>query len=186
MKTSLLTLFVACALTLLAQTDKPSAKSAGKTAAPATQSSAPRASKPASTTTRAVPGQKVEDMMDSFQMMEKGFWNAWKNKDAKPFEQHMAPNSLIIDNTGITDKESAVKSITGCEVKNFNLSDFKLTKIDNDNALLTYKAQNIDAVCAGQKAPANVFASTVFSKSGGKWWMLFHQESAAIPNQPAQ
>lgn len=179
MKKTLTALFLACALTAFAQTDKPGTKSATKPATPAS-------SKPAGATTKALPGQKVEEMMDTFQMLEKGFWNAWKNKNSKPFEQYMAPNSLIIDNTGITDKENAVKSIAGCEVRGFTLSDFKLTKIDNDNALLTYKATNIDAVCAAQKAPANVYASTVFSKSGGKWWMLFHQESAAIPNAPAK
>lgn len=178
MKKPVISLLLICAVTAFAQ-DKSPAKPAAK---PATST----AQKPASTTTRALPGQKVEDMMDSFQIMEKGFWDAWKRKDAKPFEQHMAPNSLIIDNTGITDKTTAIKGIAGCEVKGYDLSDFKLTKIDADNALLTYKADNIDAVCDGQKAPAHVYASTVFSKSGGKWWMLFHQESAAIPNQPAQ
>lgn len=136
--------------------------------------------------TRPATTQKVEDMMDSFQTMERGFWDAWKKKDAKPFEQFMAPNSLIIDNTGIADKATAIKGIAGCEVKSYELSDFKLTKIDAANALLTYKAGNIDAVCDGQKAPTSVFASTVFSKSGGKWWMLFHQESAAVPNESAK
>lgn len=169
MKKIMVALVLSVAIAGFAQTN-PSAKTA----------------KPASTSTKAQPGQKVEDMMDSFKIMERGFWDAWKKKDAKPFEQHMAPNSLVIDNTGIADKAATLKGISQCEVKNYDLSDFKLTKIDNDNALLTYTASNVDAVCAGQRAPAKVFASTVFSKSGGKWWMLFHQESTAIANQPAQ
>src|SRR5579863_3172061 len=72
-----------------------------------------KANPPAATVRPRV--QKVEDMMDSFQTMEKGFWQAWKDRDAKPFEQHMAPNSLIIDNTGIADKATAINGIAGCD-----------------------------------------------------------------------
>ena len=61
-----------------------------------------------------------------------------------------------------------------------------MEKISAEVALLTYKAENVDAFCDGQKAPATIYASTVYSKSGGKWWMSMHQESAAIPNSPAQ
>ena len=165
-------------IAVCAQTTKPDTKAAK----PATAA----AKKPASTTTAAQPGQKVEDMMDSFQMMERGFWEAWKNKDAKPFQQHMAPNSLIVDLNGVSDKATAVNGIDGCEVKGYELSDFKLTKIDASNALLTYKATNIDATCGSQKQPSTVYASTVFSKSGGKWWMLFHQESVAAGSDTAK
>ena len=124
--------------------------------------------------------------MDSFKSMEKAFWQAWKDRDPKPFDQHMAPNALMIDNTGVADRATTLKGITACEVKDYNLGDFKLTKISAEVALLTYKAENVDAVCDGQKAPATIYASTVYSKSGGKWWMSMHQESAAIPNPPAQ
>jgi hypothetical protein len=124
--------------------------------------------------------QKTENMMDSFQIMEKGLWQAWKDRDAKPFDQHLAPDAIMIDNNGLADRATVLKSITGCDVKNYSLGDFKLTKVDADAALLTYKATGVDATCeGGQKVPENILASTLFKKSGGTWRMLFHQETAA-------
>src|SRR5947209_7656581 len=148
-KMLLLLLTVTLTVVSFAQTGTTVLPQASKKPEPAEKVQQPassKSSKPASTSTNAMPGQKVEDMMDSFQMMEKEFWAAWKKKDAKPFEQHMAANSLIIDNTGITDKAEALKGIAGCDVKNYDLSNFKLTKIDANNALLTYQADHIDAV----------------------------------------
>jgi hypothetical protein len=75
-----------------------------------------------------------------------------------------------------------LKNITGCDVKNYSLADFKLTKVDADAALLTYKATGVDANCDGQKVPETIFASTLFKKSGGTWRMLFHQETGATPS----
>ena len=164
-------------------------KEASKKPAPAEPVQKPdTTTKPSTATSGHAPAkvQKVEDMMDSFQIMEKAFWQAWKDRDAKPFDQHMAPNALMIDNTGIADRATTLKGITSCEVKGYNLSDFKLTKVNADAALLTYKAENVDAVCDGQKAPTTIYASTLYSKSGGTWWMNMHQESAAMRNEPAK
>src|SRR5207245_16340 len=88
------------------------------------QSTKPAAEpKPAADAKSSKP-ERVEDMMGSFQAMEKSYWEAWKNKDAKPFEQQMAPNALIIDNTGVTDKTDVLKGIAGCEVKGYKLGAF--------------------------------------------------------------
>jgi hypothetical protein len=133
------------------------------------------------TTKTKAAAQKVDDMIDSFQIMEKGLWEAWKNRDAKPFDQHLTPDALMVDNGGLSDRATILKNITGCDVKNYSLGDFKLTKVDADAALLTYKATGVDATCDGQKIPETVFASTLFKKNGGTWRMLFHQETAAMP-----
>jgi hypothetical protein len=125
--------------------------------------------------------KKVDDMMDSFQTLEKGLWEAWKNRDAKPFDQHLTADAMMVDNSGLSDRASILKNITGCDVKNYSLGDFKLTKVAADAALLTYKATGVDATCDGQKIPENILASTLFKKSGGTWRMLFHQDTAAMP-----
>jgi hypothetical protein len=129
--------------------------------------------------------QKVDDMMDSFKIMEKGMWEAWKKRDAKPFEQHLSSDAVLIDGTGIVDKAAALKGLVDCDVKNYTLGDFKLTKVDSDAALLTYKATGVDATCSGQKVPETVLASSLFKKSGGTWQMLFHQETAEMPTPTA-
>ncbi|MCU1283963.1 MAG: hypothetical protein JWO13_313 [Acidobacteriales bacterium] len=123
--------------------------------------------------------QRVDDMLDSFQMMEQGFWKAWKNRDVKPFAQHLSPDAIMIDDNGIAERADILKSIGGCDVKNYSLSDFKLTKVDSDAALLTYKVTSVDATCGGKKVPENILAASLFKKVGGTWTELFHQETAA-------
>lgn len=182
-----LLLFLTFAIQLPAQTKRvltppPPAPAEEKPKDAATQD---KSAKP-STEKVAVKTQKLEDMVDSFQIMEKGFWKAWQDRDSKVFEQHMAANAVMIDNTGVADRAAAIKGLAACDVRGYTLSDFKLTKLNNDAALLTYKADNVQAVCDGQKAPASLYASTVFTKSGGKWWMSFHQESTIIPNERAK
>jgi hypothetical protein len=167
MKTSKATLLLA-GLLLLVATCAAQSDPASKRAA---------ASAKAKPVTPAGASQKVDDMLDSFIMMEQGFWKAWKARDIKPFEQHLAPNFVNIDTSGLADKAGVLKGMGGCDVKNYNLSDFKLTKVDADAALLTYKASNVDATCGGQKAPQNVLASSLFKKTGGTWTALFHQET---------
>jgi hypothetical protein len=159
-------LLLPCSLLLLA----PITLAQSATKADAKTKSAPHAA-----------SQKVDDMLDSFQMMEKGLWEAWKKRDAKPFDQHLTADAVLIDATGIADKAAALKGVVDCDVKSYTLGDFKLTKVDADAALLTYKATGVNATCAGQKTPETVLASTLFKKSGGTWRMLFHQETAAMP-----
>ena len=113
---------------------------------------------------------------------EKALWDAWGKKDGKPFEEWMSPDTVGVDATnGISfGRDTAVKQVTthNCDVKSYNLSDEKVTPIDKDAVMLTYKADQ-DVTCGGQKAPATVYATSIWKKQGGKWWAAFHQETAA-------
>ena len=114
---------------------------------------------------------------------EKALWDAWGKKDGKTFEEWMSPDTIGVDGfSGITmGRDEAVKQVNtnNCEVKSYNLSDEKVTPIDKDAVILTYKADQ-DITCGGQKAPATVYATSIWKKQGGKWWAAFHQETAAV------
>jgi hypothetical protein len=111
---------------------------------------------------------------------EKKLWEAWKNKDVKPFKAHLSPNSVMISENGLESKDSILKFIEGhdCVVKSYELSDFKVTWVDSDAALLTYKATQ-DATCGGTAAPAAVWAASLYVRRGGKWYAATHQETVA-------
>ena len=117
---------------------------------------------------------------------EKALWDAWGKKDGKPFEESMNPDTVGVDAVnGISiGRDTAVKQITthNCEVKSYNLSDEKVTPIDKDAVILTYKADQ-DVTCGGQKMPSTVYASSIWKKQSGKWWAAFHQETPATPAQ---
>ena len=111
---------------------------------------------------------------------ERKFWEGWKNKDFKAFKTYLSADSVMVGDAGVATKTESLKELEslGCEVKSYELSEIKVTFLNSDAALLTYKATQ-DATCGGQTVPAAVWASSAFVKRGGKWFAASHQETPA-------
>ena len=86
----------------------------------------------------------------------------------------------MIGDSGVANKTESLKELESmsCEVKSYELSDIKVTFLDSDAALITYKAAQ-EATCGGQAVPPTVWASSAFVKRGGKWFAASHQETPA-------
>ncbi len=158
MKRFSLVLFLTLALTALAQAQEP-------TASP---SPAPK------------PAMSRAQSQRMLIATERKLWDAWKNKDVKPFRANLSADSLLISDMGVADKATILKDMAGmdCEVRSFSLSDFKLIFPASNVAVVTYKGTQ-DATCAGQPAPAAIWASSTYVLKGGKWLAASHQETAA-------
>jgi hypothetical protein len=114
---------------------------------------------------------------------EKALWDAWKNHDAKPFNEYLSDDAVNIAGGEMQKgKAATVKDIssTDCKVNDFSLSDFSYTWLDHDTVIVTYIATQ-DAECKGQKLPTKVIASSAWSKKQSKWESPFHQETPAMP-----
>ena len=111
---------------------------------------------------------------------ETALWNAWKNKDAKPFQMWLSADSVMVGDQGVAGKSDVTKEISTmpCDVKSFSLSDWKLTMLNSGTAVLAYKATQ-DGSCAGTTLPAAVWASSIWVNRGGNWLAAFHQETTA-------
>ena len=111
---------------------------------------------------------------------EKKLWEAWKTKDRKVFKANLSADSLMIGDTGVASKADALREMESmsCEVKSYALSDIKVTFMNNDAALITYKATQ-DATCGGQAVPAAIWATSAYVKRGGRWYAASHQETPA-------
>ena len=109
---------------------------------------------------------------------EKKLWEAWKAKDMKVFKANLSADSVMIGDTGVASKADALKEMETmtCEVKSYALSDIKVTFLNNDAALITYKGTQ-DATCGGQQVPAAIWASSAYVKRGGRWYAASHQET---------
>src|SRR5882724_7296738 len=102
------------------------------------------------------PSPKPKPVMSKAQIQknliatEKKLWEAWKNKDSKPFKAAISADAVMIGEHGVGGKDAIVKEISegDCVVKSFELSDFKLTMLNPSVALLTYKG-TADGTCAG-------------------------------------
>jgi len=143
----------------------------------------PQASASPSPAPKPKPKVSKAQLLKQLSANETKLWEAWKNKDAKPFKTYLAADSVIIGSGGTQNKTDAIKEITsmGCDVKSFTLSDWKLSMIDADAVLLTYKGVAV-GTCGGQSIPA-VWASSVWIKRGGRWQAFSHQETNVMPAQ---
>jgi hypothetical protein len=112
---------------------------------------------------------------------ETKLWEAWKNKDVKPFKSALSADFVMIEDSGVSGKDAAIKEIASmpCEVKSYTLSDWKLTMINSGTALLTYKG-TVSGTCGGTPIPT-VWASSIWVNRGGKWMASSHQETPVKP-----
>ena len=125
------------------------------------------------------PAMSKAQMLKALSTAEKKLWDAFKNKDPKPFKAGLTADAFALDENGIQKKEDTVKMIpqAPCEIKSYELSDWKLTMINSSTALVTYKGKT-DGTCAGQAIPT-VWCSTTYVNRGGKWLAIFHTETPA-------
>ena len=119
--------------------------------------------------------------------MEKSLWEAWKNHDGGTFQKLLSSESVNVNPMGVEGTEQVVKEIGGsdCKVNSYSVEDSKVTWVDKDAVLLTYKA-NQDAVCGGQKVPETVWASSLWIKKGNEWKAAFHQETTSQSGMGAE
>lgn len=117
----------------------------------------------------------------TIQKLETRLWQAWKDHNAWPFEEHLTTDSVNLGSTHERGKANIVKSITSpnCKVADFSLSGFAYQWLDADAVIVTYVGTQ-KGVCNGSKIPSRVNASSGWVKRGGKWMNAFHQESPAL------
>jgi Domain of unknown function (DUF4440) len=138
------------------------------------------AAKPApSPSPKPKPAMSKAQIQKSLIATEKKLWEAWKNKDAKPFKATLAADGIMVGENGTADKATTIKMITtmDCDVKSYALSDFKLNMPSPTVALLSYKG-TAEGTCGGT-AITPVWASSIFVNRGGKWYAFSHQETNA-------
>ena len=136
---------------------------------------------------QASPSPKPKPAMTKAQMLKKlsasetKLWEAWKNKDAKPFNMWLAADSVMVGEQGVAGKKDIAGAMASmpCDIKSFTLSDWKLTMVDAGAAFLTYKGI-ADGTCGGQAIPT-VWASSLWVNRKGKWQAFSHQETSVKP-----
>jgi ketosteroid isomerase-like protein len=65
------------------------------------------------------------------------------------------------------------------KITSWEITDTKTIWADPNTAVLTYKWTGMGTY-QGQPIPSPVWASTVWTKRGGKWTAIFHQESSSM------
>ena len=142
--------------------------------APATK---PATTKPA--TTSPSPSATVASTSSDAEANEKLVWDALKKRNSDGFASYLAPESIEVEPSGISDKAASVKGVQGVDLSKAELSDWKTVRFDGDAALVTYLVR-----VPGQK-PERERHSTIWAHKGGKWLAVFHQGTPQMPAPPA-
>jgi hypothetical protein len=129
------------------------------------------------TTAKPKPRMSKAALLKKLSANETALWNAWKNKDAKPFQNWLAADGVMVGENGVSAKKDVTEMMANmpCEVTSFTLSDWKLAMVDADAAMITYKGA-AEGTCAGQPIPT-VWASSLWVNRKGKWVAFSHQET---------
>ena len=103
-------------------------------------------------------------------------WDAVVKKELAVLEDFLADDFLDVSDVGVFTKSDTLKLIPDLDVSSYSLSEFKLIVLNKDAAIVTYKAEQHWTI-KGKDEPSNVRASSTWVRRGGKWRIVFHQES---------
>lgn len=112
--------------------------------------------------------------------LEKSGWEAWKNKNSSWFETNLTDDALFVSSDGVANKSQIVEFMgSACEIKSYSLDNFEFLTLDKNSALITFTAMQ-DGMCSGKTIPANVRASAIYAKRGGKWLLVYYTDTPII------
>lgn len=113
--------------------------------------------------------------------------DAFMKKDVATITSLIAADAVGVDPSGVASIGDMLKQLPSMDMKmtNVKLSNFAFHWIDDNNVVLTYTWSGQGTVM-GQPVPSPTFGSTLWSKKGGKWWAVFHQETAAMAMPPVK
>ena len=128
--------------------------------------------------------KSVMPNQDAVIAQEKLIIEALKKKDAKAFNDLVAPDAILYGLQGRLPISEFTKFAFGPDYTfgSATMEDAQVKMIDQDAAVLTYKTTGTETF-KGESRTSTAYASTIWAKRGGKWVAIFHQES--MVNAPA-
>ena len=133
--------------------------------APKNQKAAP------SPTTGGTPPTPTADVAAN----ERLVWDSLRTRNYDAFASFLAPESIEVEPTGITDKAASVKGVQAFDLSKAELSEWKTVRFDDDASLVTYTVRY-----PGQ-TPERERHTTIWANRGGRWQAVFHQGTPIVP-----
>ena len=103
-------------------------------------------------------------------------WESVVKKDLKVLEESFAEEFTDVSDVGVFTKAETIKLIPSLTIKDYSLDRFKVILPGPDTAVVTYEAVQHWRI-GGREEPSHVRASSVWVRRGGRWQVVFHQES---------
>jgi hypothetical protein len=102
--------------------------------------------------------------------LERQSWEAWQKRDGKFFDGFLSDDHVDVHSGGPSGKKAVVAGVSSpaCVVRSYSVSDFTLTPLASDAALLVYRAEQ-DTTCGGHVVPSPSWVSSVYVRRDGRW-----------------
>ena len=123
--------------------------------------------------TKSMAGPSEADLIAK----EKSSWDAFKKKDADAFKKTLAPDYIEVIDTGLKDASAAVATMSDIAIEDVTFSDWKMTPIDKDAALLTYTATVKGKFKGEDLPPGPYFEASAYVNRNGEWLAIYYQET---------
>ena len=123
--------------------------------------------------TKSMAGPSESDLIAK----EKSAWDAFKKKDPDAFKKTLAPEYIEVIDTGLKDTAAAVATMNDITIEDVTFSDWKMTPIDKDAALLTYKATVKGKFKGEDVPPGPYFEASAYVNRNGEWLAIYYQET---------
>lgn len=124
----------------------------------------------------------------ALEAIEKASWDDIKKKDWDALGKLFASDFIEVLDDGVHDKAGTLVAIKDLELSDVSYSDWKMTTIDNDAALLTYKT-TIKGKYKGQDIPPGpYYEASAYVNRNGEWLGIYYQETRGekMPPPPAE
>ena len=124
-------------------------------------------------------------LQEKLEGMERKVWEGFKNKDMKAAKEVLAEDCISVDMNGMATMDQFESMMQDYAVTSYELSDFKVKRLNKDAAILTYTV-SANATFKGQAIPAGpYYASSAYVARGGKWVGVYHQETLSMTAMPS-
>lgn len=123
--------------------------------------------------------KKRNPLHEDLILKEKEVWDAYKFKDAKALGQLMAEDYYAIEDADgeIMSRAEAIRSVSGLELKDYEMKDFAVVEINDGSAIVRYKVKVKGAAYNHAFAPRWSIASSIWVQRAGRWQNLMYQET---------
>ena len=143
-----------------------------------TATNANNANKPAETKLTGAPSEA--DIIAK----EKASWDAFKRKDADAFGKLVTADYVEVIDTGLSDKAQSIAGMKNFDISDITFSDWKMTSIDKDAVLITYKV-NLKGKYQGEDVPPGPYYETsAYVNRNGDWLAIYYQETLSAKLAP--
>jgi hypothetical protein len=109
---------------------------------------------------------------------EQAIWEAVKNKAVVEFGNFLAAGYVAVYSEGVRTKSAEVNGVSKTDLKDFSLTDAKVSFPQKNTVVITYKI-TVRGSYQGQDFSGVYYASSVWVKRSNKWQGVLHTEAKA-------